>query len=185
MATGTLQGWFEDPFRLHEARYFSAGRPTKLVRDGNVESYDDPPSDTGEWAGAAEVQGESGFGTAGALDDSVGRAPRPAEVSGQYPAWPPGQGRVMRSLRVTVAAMAVILGVAAIALGVVAVNVAARARQQVSEPGIHKIKHVIVITQENRSFDNYFGTFPGANGIPTGVCVPDPRHGGCEEPRPD
>ncbi|HJP78401.1 MAG TPA: alkaline phosphatase family protein [Pseudonocardiaceae bacterium] len=32
--------------------------------------------------------------------------------------------------------------------------------------GIHKIKHVIVIMQENRSFDTYFGTFPGADGIP-------------------
>ena len=32
--------------------------------------------------------------------------------------------------------------------------------------GIHKIKHVIVIMQENRSFDSYFGTFPGADGIP-------------------
>ncbi len=27
------------------------------------------------------------------------------------------------------------------------------------------IKHVIVIMQENRSFDHYFGTFPGADGI--------------------
>jgi len=26
--------------------------------------------------------------------------------------------------------------------------------------GIQKIKHVIVVMQENRSFDNYFGTFP-------------------------
>ncbi|MGH3305115.1 MAG: alkaline phosphatase family protein, partial [Streptosporangiaceae bacterium] len=33
-------------------------------------------------------------------------------------------------------------------------------------PGIHKIKHVIVIMQENRSFDSYFGTYPGADGIP-------------------
>jgi len=43
--------------------------------------------------------------------------------------------------------------------------------------GIHKIQHVVVIMQENRSFDHYFGTFPGANGIPMvdGVptaCVP-------------
>jgi len=37
------RGWYQDPFRRHEARYFSAGRPTRLVRDGNVESYDDPP----------------------------------------------------------------------------------------------------------------------------------------------
>ena len=46
-------------------------------------------------------------------------------------------------------------------------------------PGIHKIKHVIVVMQENRSFDSYFGTFPGADGIPMKngnptVCVPDP-----------
>ncbi len=34
--------------------------------------------------------------------------------------------------------------------------------------GIHKIKHVVVIMQENRSFDSYFGTFPGADGIPAG-----------------
>src|SRR5262245_51791210 len=43
--------------------------------------------------------------------------------------------------------------------------------------GIHKIRHVVVIMQENRSFDSYFGTFPGADGIPRGVCVPDPRGG--------
>jgi phospholipase C len=51
--------------------------------------------------------------------------------------------------------------------------------------GIHKIQHVIMIMQENRSFDNYFGTYPGANGIPQGVCVPDPLRGGCDTPFPD
>ena len=44
--------------------------------------------------------------------------------------------------------------------------------------GIHKIKHIIVVMQENRSFDNYFGTFPGADGIPMkdgvpSTCSPD------------
>jgi phospholipase C len=48
--------------------------------------------------------------------------------------------------------------------------------------GIHKIRHVVVIMQENRSFDSYFGTFPGADGIPKGVCVPDPLRGGCDRP---
>jgi phospholipase C len=50
---------------------------------------------------------------------------------------------------------------------------------------INKIEHVVVIMQENRSFDHYFGMYPGvdgftldANGQPTN-CVPDPRHGGC------
>jgi phospholipase C len=48
--------------------------------------------------------------------------------------------------------------------------------------GIHKIKHVIVIMQENRSFDSYFGTFPGVTGVPKNACVPDPLHGGCVKP---
>src|SRR5579862_6281881 len=45
METRGLQGWAADPFRLHAERYFSVGHPTKLVRDGNVEAFDDPPSD--------------------------------------------------------------------------------------------------------------------------------------------
>jgi len=48
--------------------------------------------------------------------------------------------------------------------------------------GIHKIRHVVIIMQENRSFDSYFGTFPGADGIPSGVCVQDPMNGGCVAP---
>ncbi len=39
-------------------------------------------------------------------------------------------------------------------------------------PGITKIKHVIWIIQENHSFDNYFGTYPGADGIPPATCLP-------------
>lgn len=34
------------------------------------------------------------------------------------------------------------------------------------------IKRVVIIMQENRSFDQYFGTFPGADGIPPNSCVP-------------
>jgi phospholipase C len=40
------------------------------------------------------------------------------------------------------------------------------ARVAPPETGIHKIRHVVIIMQENRSFDSYFGTFPGADGIP-------------------
>jgi phospholipase C len=35
------------------------------------------------------------------------------------------------------------------------------------------IEHFIFIVQENHSFDNYFGTFPGANGIPAGTALAD------------
>jgi phospholipase C len=55
--------------------------------------------------------------------------------------------------------------------------------------GIFKIKHVVIIMQENRSFDQYFGTFPGADGIPgldgnpgAVPCVADPLNGGCVAP---
>ena len=56
--------------------------------------------------------------------------------------------------------------------------------------GIHKIKHVIVIQQENRSFDSYFGAFPGADGIPMNngqpaVCVNDPKTKQCVAPYVD
>jgi hypothetical protein len=39
------EGWFTDPFGRHEARWLSDGTPTKLVRDGEVESYDEPPDE--------------------------------------------------------------------------------------------------------------------------------------------
>jgi len=39
-------------------------------------------------------------------------------------------------------------------------------------PGSEKIEHVVWIIQENQSFDNYFGTFPGADGIPPETCLP-------------
>ncbi len=47
------------------------------------------------------------------------------------------------------------------------------------------IKHFLFLMQENHSFDNYFGTYPGANGIPEGTCMPyDPNDEslGCVEP---
>ena len=43
------------------------------------------------------------------------------------------------------------------------------------------IKHFVVLLQENHTFDNYFGTYPGADGFPRGVCMPvNPANG----PRP-
>jgi hypothetical protein len=38
------KGWHEDPFGIHELRYFSIdGIPSRLVRDGGVQSSDPPP----------------------------------------------------------------------------------------------------------------------------------------------
>jgi phospholipase C len=80
-------------------------------------------------------------------------------------------------------------GLAAAAVIVAAlVPLAISSRDRASGPpaGIHKIKHVVVIMQENRSFDSYFGTYPGADGIPSSngkftVCLPAPK-GGCARP---
>jgi phospholipase C len=58
------------------------------------------------------------------------------------------------------------------------------------QSGIQKIQHIIIIMQENRSFDSYFGTFPGAdgipmkNGVPT-VCAMDPVINQCIKPYHD
>ena len=55
--------------------------------------------------------------------------------------------------------------------------------------GLHKIRHIIIIDQENRSFDSYFGTYPKADGIPGLAghpgqvpCLPDPATGTCVKP---
>jgi phospholipase C len=62
-----------------------------------------------------------------------------------------------------------------------------RGRARTAGGGIHRIRHVIVIMQENRSFDSYFGTFPGADGLPMRdghptVCVPDEATATCDKP---
>ena len=39
-----------------------------------------------------------------------------------------------------------------------------------------KIQHVVFIVQENHSFDNYFGRYPGANGFSLSTIIPlDPN----------
>jgi len=50
------------------------------------------------------------------------------------------------------------------------------------------LRHLVFIVQENRSFDHYFATYPGADGIPfradglPKVCIPDPVLGHCSRP---
>ncbi len=62
----------------------------------------------------------------------------------------------------------------------------ARAAGPVDEPATSTpIKHLIILMQENHTFDNYFGTYPGVEGIPPGTCMPvdiyDPK-GQCIKP---
>jgi phospholipase C len=36
--------------------------------------------------------------------------------------------------------------------------------------GLSDIRHVVILMQENRSFDHYFGTMSAARGFPTRTC---------------
>ena len=89
----------------------------------------------------------------------------------------------------TVAAVAALLVTAGLA-GCTSQPSASALRPTAAPSGISKNRHVVVIMQENRSFDSFFGTYPGADGTPAKngqftVCVPDPRTKGCDRPYHD
>jgi hypothetical protein len=42
--SAAAEGWYRDPYGIHQDRWFSAGTPTALVRDRGVEGRDDPPA---------------------------------------------------------------------------------------------------------------------------------------------
>ena len=39
------EGWFTDPYGIHDARWLSEGTATALVRDGELEGNDPPPDE--------------------------------------------------------------------------------------------------------------------------------------------
>jgi phospholipase C len=69
-----------------------------------------------------------------------------------------------RSLKFSLAG---VFAIAALGVGLAALPPpASGGRADVAQP-VTPIKHVVVIFKENRSFDEYFGRFPGANGATT------------------
>jgi hypothetical protein len=61
VTTSLAQGWYRDPYGIHQDRYFSAGTATKLVRDGGREAYDtvpDRPLPEGDLVPAHEIDEE-------------------------------------------------------------------------------------------------------------------------------
>jgi phospholipase C len=86
------------------------------------------------------------------------------------------------------ASLPLLLAIAA-TIAIVSRSATAPTAQGAPPTGIHKIQHVVIIMQENRSFDSYFGTYPGADGIPRAngqfsVCLPD-GNGSCMRPYHD
>ncbi|MEK6275750.1 MAG: alkaline phosphatase family protein [Actinomycetota bacterium] len=70
--------------------------------------------------------------------------------------------------------------VAAIALALACAGTA-RGERKPTTP----VRHLITLMQENHTFDNYFGTYPGADGLPPGTCMPRDvarRSAGCVKP---
>jgi phospholipase C len=73
--------------------------------------------------------------------------------------------------------IAAALGALALAAAVGSVGVPAAAAAPSRAESIKTttpIKHFTVLMQADHSFDNYFGTYPGADGIPAGTCIPVP-----------
>ena len=67
------QGWFTDPWGLHDARGISLGKATDLVRDGRVEAHDPPPNTPPTVTPAlipAEAPGQVGAGDLRRADDA-------------------------------------------------------------------------------------------------------------------
>jgi hypothetical protein len=92
VGTGELQGWYADPFRIHEARYFSVGQPTALVRDGGTESYDEPPAGDQDPAAATATTtaATTAAATAATMEPST---PTGSTPTGSTPAGPYGAAR--------------------------------------------------------------------------------------------
>jgi phospholipase C len=78
--------------------------------------------------------------------------------------------------RTFVASAAAVAGAAGLA-GVLPANLARAATRNPRDFDLSQVKHLVFQMQENRSFDHYFGTFPGARGFndPTAIRLPTGR----------
>jgi phospholipase C len=88
----------------------------------------------------------------------------------------------MKHQRTKSAAFATLVLLSLLVSGMGTVDAAAREPSAARTP----IQHFIVLMQQNHTFDNYFGTFPGADGIPPYTCMPsnfsDERTNTCVKP---
>ena len=98
----------------------------------------------------------------------------------------PGVGKIALMIPTRVTGLVGVVALVALTAGAGA-GAPASAQASTGSSGIQKIKHVIVIMQENRSFDSYFGTYPKADGIPMkggkpSPCIPNAKTGKCDKP---
>jgi hypothetical protein len=117
VANSGPQGWVPDPFGLHEARYFSAGQSTKLVRDAGVETFDEPPSGPALSTTAVALAAVPARATAGAPGGYATAPDRPwpaappfQDGSGRFPRRGPWDGGAWAAIAI-LAAAALVIGV--------------------------------------------------------------------------
>jgi hypothetical protein len=79
----TVEGWYSDPYARHEARWMSEGRPTRLVRDGDVEDSDPVADDEPFKVAPVRIDGVAHSGGSDLLraDDSERETPFDAQAS--------------------------------------------------------------------------------------------------------
>jgi phospholipase C len=98
---------------------------------------------------------------------------RPGRAAMLAAAMRPGRAAVLAA--VTAAVLAAATAGAAL-LAAVPAAASGQAAGHLAGTGTHSpttpIHHFVVLLQENHTFDNYFGTYPGADGIDPSVCVP-------------
>jgi len=86
--------------------------------------------------------------------------------------------KTSRSIVQVIAASMLIAACAARAPSIPAMRASAKA----APTGLDRIDTIVVIYAENRSFDNLYGSFPGANGLATAAVVPQVDHDGTPMP---
>jgi phospholipase C len=68
------------------------------------------------------------------------------------------------------ARLAAVTALGALGLALAAVPAAASAPSAAGHPAATPIRHFVFLMQGGRTFDDYFGTYPGAAGLPAGTC---------------
>jgi len=98
-----VQGWYPDPYERHDDRWFSDGKPTRLVRDQGTESYDEPPLEQPPASGNA--------GRDDSYDEPRGTPPEPGRddfLPGMSPYVAPPRRRPAGSVAIVLASVAVV-----------------------------------------------------------------------------
>ena len=55
-------------------------------------------------------------------------------------------------------------------------------KPSLAQNGLQKVNHIVIVMQENHSFDNYFGVYPSPPAVR--ITRPSNAHGGCRTERP-